>query len=511
MGTACRSAKAESTDSEAEASAAYECDVAIVGLGASGLMASVGAAKAGASVIAIDRATSLAGTTNCYTHGPFIVGSKLQLQYDNPLTVQEAMTSLQEKSNYGFNSQTLRAVLAATGQCIDILVDEAGFTFDNSPFPTSTPESALINRAAHTYGENGQARADKFQTMLDANGIQCIFGTKATGLLIDGNEIVGVLCEAGGGESVEIRAKSVVLCTGGFLGNPDLQKKYLGGAKVVSKAAAVCDGSGIEMAISAGAQIGKAFSVVMNEYGGANEKAEPITGSNSFSSPNPGSDILRAAHFGCMFVDTNGQRFVNEGYLAENPFYSGEPLVRQSRYYAIFDDTFMARLETEQFATFFHTAKMINGAGDMVLSDAREQFAGAQAQGWAFASDSVEGLAETCSLPGLPSAVEAYNAACAAGEDDEFYKDPSYLAPVEQGPFYAVELQPSAYMTLGGIKCSGSCQALDEDNVAISGLYVAGGDADIQSSPYLQNGSANGFALASGFIAGGAAGNFAVA
>lgn len=502
-------ASADEGDGEAEkeetaAASELECDVVVVGLGSSGLMASVCAAKQGASVVAVDRAAALAGTTNCFTHGPFIVGSKLQLQYDNPLTVQEAATYLQDRSHYGYNSQSLRSILEATGRCADILIDDAGFTFDNSPFPESTPESEIINRAAHTYGVQGAERAEMFQAMLDANGVQCVLGAQATELIMDDGKVAGVRCTTTDG-TLDVHAKAVVLCTGGFLGNADLQKKYLAGAKVVSKAAAVCDGSGIEMALSAGAQIGKTFSIVMNEYGGANEKALPITGSNAFSNANPGNDLLRAAHFGGLFVDTNGQRFVNEGYLAENPFYSGEPLTRQSVYYAIFDEAYMTRLETEPFANFFHTAKMVNGAGDMVLSNVRDQFAEAQEQGWGFTADTLDGLAEMCSLPGLAATVETYNAACEAGSDDEFYKDPSYLVAVAEGPFYAIELQPSAYMSLGGIKCNGSCQALDEGNVAIAGLYVAGGDADIHTSPYLQNGSANGFALGSGLVAGEAA------
>ena len=176
----------EATEEEATAAASeMECDVVVVGLGSSGLMASVGAAKQGASVVAVDRAAALAGTTNCFTHGPFIVGSKLQLQYDNPLTVQEAATYLQDRSHYGYNSQSLRSILETTGRCADILIDDAGFTFDNSPFPESTPESEIINRAAHTYGVQGAERAEMFQTMLDANGVQCVLGTQATELIMD--------------------------------------------------------------------------------------------------------------------------------------------------------------------------------------------------------------------------------------------------------------------------------------------------------------------------------------
>ena len=495
---------------ESASSQVIETDVVVVGLGTSGLMAAVGAAKQGADVVAVDRAFSLSATTNVFTHGPFIVGSKLQLQYDNALTVEEAVTYLQGRSNYAYNAQSLRAILEATGHAADILIDEGGFKFENSPFPESTPESEMINRAAHTYDGHGEDRAAMFQTILDANGVRTMFETTAKSLIVEEGRVAGVSCETADGV-VEVRAKAVVLCSGGFLGNAELQKKYLAGANVVPKAVAVCDGSGIEMAIAAGAQIGKTFSIVMNEYGGANEKAFPITGSNSFSSANPGNDMLRAAHFGCMFVDANGARFVDEGYLAENPFYSGEPLTRQSTYYAVFDEAFMARLETEPFSGFFHTGKMVRGAGDLVLENAREQFAEAVEQGWAFEAQSLADLAEALNLPMLEQSAETYDAACEAGFDGEFFTDPLYLTPVAQPPFYAIELQPSAYMSLGGIKCNGQCQALDQANVAIEGLYVAGGDADIHTAPYLQNGSANGFSLGSGLVAGEAAGKAALA
>lgn len=487
-----------------------EADVVVVGLGASGLMAAVGAAKNGASVVAVDRAPMLAATTNTVTHGPFIVGSKLQLACENPLAVEEAVTYLQNRSNYAYNAQSLRSILEATGRAADILIEDAGFTFENSPFPESTPESEMINRAAHTYDKRGEERAAMFQTMLDANGVQAVFDAQATELIMEDGVVAGVLCETGEGP-VAVRTKAVVLCTGGFLGNAELQKRYLAGANVVSKAIALCDGSGIQMALDAGAQLGKTFSIVMNEYGGANEKALPITGSNSIVSPNPGNDMLRFAHFGNLFVDANGTRFVNEGFLAENPFYSGEPLARQSTYYAIFDEAFMARLESEPYAGFFKTGKMVRAAGELVLENAREQFAEAQEQGWAWMADTLEELAEQTSLPQLVATVEAYNAACETGIDDLYFKDPSYLVAVAEGPFYAVELQPSAYMSLGGIKCNGDCQALDIANVVIPGLFVAGGDADIYTAPYLQNGSANGFALGSGLVAGEAAATCALA
>ena len=55
------------------------------------------------------------------------------------------------------------------------------------------------------------------------------------------------------------------------------------------------------------------------------------------------------------------------------------------------------------------------------------------------------------------------------------------------------------------IKCDGRCQAVDASNKVVSGLFVAGADADLFTSPYYAAGSANGFAVGSGLIAGEAA------
>lgn len=165
----------------------------------------------------------------------------------------------------------------------------------------------------------------------------------------------------------------------------------------------------------------------------------------------------------------------------------------------------MTRLASEPYADFFSTPKMKGMVKDMVLTDAFEQFAQAQEEGWAF-SGSLEEISEHFDLPQLVDTVKVYQACVEAGADTDLFKAAQYLAPASQSPFYAVELQPSAYQTIGGIKCSGKCEALDGEGNAIAGLYVAGGDADIYSSPYYLNGTANGFSLGSGLVAGRAAG-----
>lgn len=494
------------SDASAPADEQLETDVLVVGLGTAGMMAAIGAAENGASVIGAEKVGAMAQTTNASTHGSWAVGSSLELGCTDPITIEEAMAYFQEGTNYQFSSQALRAILEASGEAIDIL-HEGGFTFETSPFFKADRTSPMINRGAHDYILKAEERGAKFQEIMEGAGVQTMYGMTGTSLILEDGRVCGARFKRGN-DIVDVHAKAVVLATGGFLDNPSMAAEHLATMfPPVSIDPAPSEGEGVSMALSAGAQLGKTFSIVLNEYGGANEKASPMN-ARSIGSSMAGNDMLRTVHFGGLLVDKNGDRFVNEGYVAENPFFSGEPLVRAGRYYTIFDDVFMGRLASEPYADFFATKKMKAAAKDSVLSDARSQFDQAQEEGWAF-SGTLEEIAEHFNLPQLAKTVASYQACVDAGVDTELFKGSNYLSPVATAPFYAVELQPSAYQTIGGVKCNGKCEALDGEGNAIPGLYVAGGDADIYSSPYYLNGTANGFSLGSGLVAGRAAGDFA--
>ena len=104
-----------------------------------------------------------------------------------------------------------------------------------------------------------------------------------------------------------------------------------------------------------------------------------------------------------------------------------------------------------------------------------------------------------------------YNGYCESGSDEQFFKDAAYLNPVAEGPFYAVQSMPAGWLSLGGIKTNAAGQALDAHNHAVTGLYVAGADADLFTSPYYQMASCNGFCLGSGIVTGEAAAAYALA
>lgn len=337
-----------------------------------------------------------------------------------------------------------------------------------------------------------------------------LWETQATDLLSEDGTITGVRCLTNEGKLLEIRASAVILATGGFIQNKKMVAQYFGGAKVLGPGNKYCDGSGILMAQSVGGQMGKNFSVAINESGGANEKATP-----PYPLASPGytyNNLFSFPLFGSLCVNRYGSRFLNEELLAVQMMFTAEPINRESTYYCIIDDALMQRLRTEPVTDILDPI-MFAGLVDVVKAtfegkvwdDIDDDFAEAMEQGWAWKADTIEALAEQVGMTDLPSAVETYNSYCASGKDDEMFKDARFLTAIAQSPFYCVNMEVSAWMTVGGIKCDQNCQALDKDGTRIPGLYVAGGDADLWATPYYQGGTCCGFGNASGLIAGEAA------
>ena len=71
---------------------------------------------------------------------------------------------------------------------------------------------------------------------------------------------------------------------------------------------------------------------------------------------------------------------------------------------------------------------------------------------------------------------------------------------MRKAPFYIFEYVPSAWSTNGGAKVDSHLRAMDANNDAIPGLYVAGVDqGSVYSVPYYTNpGASVGLALGSG-------------
>jgi len=111
------------------------------------------------------------------------------------------------------------------------------------------------------------------------------------------------------------------------------------------------------------------------------------------------------------------------------------------------------------------------------------------AQGWIAQADSISELALLCGRDPLQlsRAVNDYNAACAAGIDAAYHRDPATLQPISEGPFYAVDIVPGIVCTGGGGRRNSAGEVLTPSGDAIPGLFEAGELGSIFSNLY-QNG-----------------------
>jgi hypothetical protein len=124
------------------------------------------------------------------------------------------------------------------------------------------------------------------------------------------------------------------------------------------------------------------------------------------------------------------------------------------------------------------------------------------AKGWIKTAGDPGSLAAMLGLD--PAALEGqvgrWNHACAAGHDAEFGRT-LMLAPLAEGPFYAVELSPSMLNTQGGPRRNEKAQIVRPDGSPIARLYSAGELGSIYA--YLYQGTGNiGECLAFGRVSG---------
>jgi hypothetical protein len=124
------------------------------------------------------------------------------------------------------------------------------------------------------------------------------------------------------------------------------------------------------------------------------------------------------------------------------------------------------------------------------------------AKGWIKAAVSLADLASVVGLDPatLADTVSRWNNYCAAKFDPDFGRS-LMMAPIVNGPFYAIELSPSMLNTQGGPRRNEKAQIVRPDGTPIARLYSAGELGSIYS--YLYQGTGNiGECLAFGRVSG---------
>lgn len=464
-----------------------ECDIAIVGAGGAGMWAAVEAVRAGKSVIVIEKGDSVGISNGSIAGGPFMVGSKLQQEAGIEFTVEEAFNHIMEYAHWATNAAAIKRALELSGDTVDQFTEVFGVATGLRPDNYGAGhDSVRCNFQSDPTDSKTQAkgvdRMGPLQAFIEENGGEFVFNMAGKRLIMEDGVCTGVQCE--GEEAViDVKAQAVIVATGGFLGNDAMMVERFG-THVNPLGNRLSVGEGIEMVQQVGGQISTQWGIAGNEFSGSNQNSSGIWGKTNAA--------FSIGIYGTLLVNNQGRRFSNEGKFANLPLALGGAIsMVGGQYYAVVDQAYVDGLASGidpwtlcgADEVNWHTGMMT--LKDKPLEDVQANIDAGVEEGWVFKADTVEELAEAIGAPDLVATLEQYNAYCESGVDEQFYKPACFLQPVTTGPLYAMQYEPSAWVTIGGIRTNDHLQAIDAEGYAIPGLYVAGADnGTLMSAPY---------------------------
>lgn len=244
-------------------------DVIVVGLGGSGILSYCSAAKAGAKVFGIEAAGEIGGNS-ASVYGPMVLNSEnLKKKYtdgkdyideDEVYKTWLAYVGTDEKAD------VIKEAVYQSGSAVDYYMDNFDFSFDGMGglvgsfvVPSWDKEWTVYtadedNTKWYAFGPDHtyqfQNALDKAKAMNEDNDY--MLELTAEELLTDSEgNVTGVKAISYDGTTYEISGKSVILATGGFLGNNEMLEEVYG-STVKSIGDTVNDGTGIKMGQSVG-------------------------------------------------------------------------------------------------------------------------------------------------------------------------------------------------------------------------------------------------------------------
>ncbi len=470
-----------------------EADVVVVGFGAAGMATAVTAHELGAKVVILEKAPEgqEGGNTRVAGQGYLNTSSAEQaVTYLNalcgPYTVPQAMVQVWAEEMCR-NNAWLES-LGADPQ--EHQHPPVGIEFPDLPGADCVHKF----HDGPTYGYSHTW--NRFERLVKDRPIPILYETPGKQLIQhdSSKEILGVRARQGD-RTIAVKARrGVVLTCGGFENNQDMIRNYLPGVPYCyTSGTPYNEGDGITMAMSVGADLWH-----MNNYAGPSMALKVPDIRTSFS--------MQALHYskqtpgGMIVVGPDAKRFADEKYKTRHgkiPVHgSWLPLATPCPMFLILDHTLFSAGPLYD-KTPSHGWTQIVERYDWSADNSVEL-----AKGWIKTADSLAGLAAVVGLDqaALADTVARWNRGCAAQHDAEFGRS-LMLAPIVDGPFYAVELSPSMLNTQGGPRRNEKAQIVRPDGTPIARLYSAGELGSIYS--YLYQGTGNiGECLAFGRVAG---------
>ncbi len=470
-----------------------QADVVVVGLGG-GVIGAAKASEMGSSVIAVEKMSTVGGTTwHAGALRGFGAKKVPKVSGAHPFDLEKAVQEAIEKSRYTVNEALTRTTIIKCGEMVDWLTD-IGVEWAVNPF--GAVYSPAIKGDPDQRGHAAMRGAiNAAYEYMKKKGGKTILNTRVDALVIDKGRVVGVKAtKMLEGTTIFIKAKkAVILSAGGFSHNKNMLKKYVPtaykGVGSVSQAMPSNTGECIRMGQGVGADMA-GFDTFFGFDGGID-----------FSEVNGPwfrylySGDIQLARGAWLHLNKACERFMNINSSAIQFFTRPEAIMAQpgNRAYVVFDSNY-----EKNIWKFKPVGCKVPVTNDLPLMDDwlfpklgskdwRIRVKEAIDMGAIKSADTLEGLAVKLGLDParFETAVKKWNGHCAAGVDPEFGEDPQYLIPVQDPPFYGIKVGCSMGSTICGLRVNHNMQVLDVNQNIIPGLYATyftagGGVGEVQ-------------------------------
>jgi len=471
----------------------WQSDIVIIGGGGAGLMAAAAALENGVkSLIILEKRSQLGGNA-VNPAGLLAAETPLQKKLGMDSRKDEVFRKAMEYSHWRINGPLVRALIDKSADTLQWMEDKGvKFTSIVTHYPNQFPNTY------HTTSGTGAGRqivTILSQELQKSKAVRILCNTPAVHITIDKEgRVSGVRAKNSDGATVNIKAKGVIISTGGFSGNEKLIQQYDPAYKKaeIPPRGIPLEGDGIKMAAEIGAALDGMVSYEWEHFSGTvfltTVARKPVN----------------------LWVNKKGQRFTDESIQimveAANAIYRQPGKIMYCLFDSSIKDTMLSDVLTP-FEAFFIGDQEKESAAWPFAEKVEKDIAAMIADGKASSAMSWTEIAGYIGAKPeiLRATIDEYNSFCAKGHDDIFAKNYAWLKPLLTPPFYALKCNIGLTATHGGIKINQYTEVLNNEDEPIPGLYAAGnetGATDGESYNMALSGHSFSFAVNTGRIAG---------
>ena len=408
-------------------------DAIIVGSGGTGLTAALQARELGLNVVILEKNGKTGGNTSRASSG---------------MNASESLVQLDEgiiDNNRDFYEETLKGGgLLNDRTMLKYFVNHSALAISwlmkyGVRLTDLTITGGMSVKRAHRPGSMepvGFYLTSHLTNQVEKAGVDIFTGARVTKLLQDrSGKVNGVEVETDDGVKT-IKAKAVLLATGGFGASKEIIKKYrpdLVDYKTTNQPGAT--GDGMKLAKEIGAQLMQMNFIQVHPTADTDNPHVYLIGEG-----------LRGE--GAILVNKAGKRFVNE-LNTRKIVSSAITDLHEDGAYLIFDSGVRGHFAAVEF--YDHVGLVKEGSS---LADLAKEI-----------DVDPENLAAT---------VDEWNKAVENHKDKEFGRTTGMDREINRGPYYAIHIHPAIHYTMGGIHINTETQVLDTNGNVIKGLYAAG-------------------------------------